>query len=96
MSFNRVAQAVKESDEKYQDLLDQIIKACEELKTLCPQYDNVEVQFGEYQKLVLTNEPFFFFLENGIRLFNYDTNFEEKDYESLSKIANILSLIRNS
>jgi len=96
MNFNKVLQAVKESDDKHQDLLDQIIKDCEELRSLCPQYDDVKVQFGEFRKLVLTNSPYFFFLENEVRVFNSETNFEEKDYESLLKIANRLSLIRNS
>jgi len=96
MNFNSVAQAVKESDGRNQDLLDQIIKDCEELRSLCPQYDNVEVQFGEDQKLVLTNSPYFFFLEKKVPVFNSETNFEEKEYNTLSKIANILSTIRNS
>ena len=96
MNFNKVLQAVKESDDKHRVLLDKVTKDWEQLKTLCPLYDNVTILFGEDRKLVLTNEPFFFFLENGIRLFNYDTNFEEKDYESLSKIADIMNLIRNS
>jgi len=96
MKFNKVFKAVKESDEKHQDLLDQIIKDCEELRSLCPMYEDITIQFGEFQKLVLTNSPYFFFLENEEQMFTSETKFEEKDYDRLLTIANILSLIRNS
>jgi len=96
MDFNKVFQAVKESDDNYRVLLETVTKDWEQLKALCPLYDEVTILFEADRKLILTNEPFFVFFENGKRLFEYGTNFEEEDYESLLKIANRLSLIRNA
>jgi len=94
--FNKLLKAVKELDESYEMLLEQIKEECNQLIEFCPKSGTVEVFYGENNKLVLTNTPYFYYMEQDKIIFASDTYFDYLDYESLLKIVYVLRLIRNS